>query len=408
MRSPAPITEQFVQEVIRTDFNEHHFKSSKLFVDTESYTIRGKRADILFAFKRGKFRIYTAVFEAKTRATLRDLKPIVNAQKIWKIALIFASLSYCAGFYFFQISIVLDLWKTIIFLAGFVGLILIYRLLLSKIGFTQGKSISAIEQLRKYPANEKWIAIAADTFVNPQDFKVLRHFCRQARIGLVLVAADRKMDIILRPIPDEALNQYIDQYKKSAEINAFFAETIRYFKTPSERRKSRIYLSNAACGVVMSLFLFMPFLYEVRNNPHQSEVRSEMSINTNSSHLRKNLPVKSGKDAEKTDNWIPKEACEIFSESKMSFLAINDVFLSETAAKERLAELQQLGLNQCHIAPSGCLQNDLPEGQYIVYINRIYQSFESANAKIIKLKDYLAERKVDCKDCKVLKINTNS
>ncbi|MEM9930713.1 MAG: hypothetical protein AAF840_12885, partial [Bacteroidota bacterium] len=41
-------------------------------------------------------------------------------------------------------------------------------------------AISAIEQLERYPANEKWIAVGEDTFVRPEEYETLKRQCRKS------------------------------------------------------------------------------------------------------------------------------------------------------------------------------------------------------------------------------------
>ena len=101
------------------------------------------------------------------------------------------------------------------------------------------KSVSAIEQLGRYPANEQWIAIGEDTFVNPAEYRTLLRQCRKNRIGLIVVTAGGKMRVKAEPAPKHTFNNYLGRYGKKRIVLKAIEQDAEYGPTPPERKKRR-------------------------------------------------------------------------------------------------------------------------------------------------------------------------
>jgi hypothetical protein len=259
------LTERFIQNTGAERLNKEYYRRKPAYVNTEVYT-QLKRADVFIAFMRARKRPYVIVVEAKSRTTIHQLKLKEEPQRIrWAgrgvaIALI-VGLSAALGYQWY-----FNAMNTLLLLAVFVlgsSLIssVIRRLELSSLG-----SISAIEQLSRYPANEKWIAVGEDTFARPAEYEVLKRQCRKNGLGLLVVTPKGKMRRILIPEPRHAFNNYLSDYGKRKPILAHINRRPDYGPTPPERAKQRRQVLNGA--VLLAVVGLLALLtYEDRVRP---------------------------------------------------------------------------------------------------------------------------------------------
>ena len=348
------ITESFVQKVIKQDFDRVHFQSNNAgYVGTEVYTKNSKRADVLFAFRRTKKGIYTVVIEAKSRNTLGDLKPKDSFKKQVNIARVLALLFYLFGIYYFWDYLNFEFQTIGILLVSLVGVIMILTPVVSKFEFASALTIPALEQLNNYPANEKWLAIASDTFVNDNDYYRLSKYCKQARIGLIIVDEYGDIDVVFFACPTEEMNQYISKYKKKDEIRAFLAKK-KKFKTPAEEAKTSSQ-SKWGCRylLVFLAFLFMLVNTSKKENTSKSNLfsipKKENVIEQRSEKFDEEFNVQNGEDLNISVN------CGKFQKKATFFVVIESVCYSESWAKNRVQELKKIGLSNFDLVNSSCL-----------------------------------------------------
>lgn len=73
------------------------------------------------------------------------------------------------------------------------------------------RQIDVINQVRRYPANEQWIAMSADVFNEiGEKQSTLRKDCRREGIGLIRVSAGEKIMLLEKPKPQKLPRGYED------------------------------------------------------------------------------------------------------------------------------------------------------------------------------------------------------
>ena len=234
----SPLRERFIQHAVAERLNRQYYRRRSSYVNTEVYT-RLRRADVLLAFMRTPGRPYVVVVEAKSRSTIHQLRLRTNARsarwtgRVISLLLIVGLLLFVGYEWYF------NAWNTLLLLALFVvgsaavtGLVTRFQL-----RFTQ--RIAAIEQLGRYPANESWIAVGSDTFVQQQEERELHHQCRKCGVGLIVVNPAGKLALRVKPRPRHAFNDYLSRYGKRSDILSQIEQNPNYGPTPPERRQNR-------------------------------------------------------------------------------------------------------------------------------------------------------------------------
>ena len=253
-----PLPERFIQEAVAARLNKKYYRRRPAYMATEAYT-KLKRADVLLAFMRARGRPYVVVVEAKSRTTIHQLKLKEDKGKLWwtgRIVTLLLLVALCATlgyqWYFNAINALLLLT---IFVFGSVLITAFVRWL----EINALKSVGVIEQLGRYPANEQWIAIGDDTFVNPEEYRVLLRQCRKNRIGLIVVKSSGRLRIKAEPAPKHTFNNYLDRYDKERQVLAAIESNPDYGPTPSERKKRRRQILNILLmlGLMIALSLIV-------------------------------------------------------------------------------------------------------------------------------------------------------
>ncbi len=194
------LTEKYVQDVsleFLKKYYEDKDKPEKIFCKKEvvtKYKKRKGRADGLIAYKNGN-QIYTVSLEAKSHKTYDTLIAIYN-DKLWLLigfivaCIIFAFSIFLLWQLNWIIKMVISLSVGTLF--GFAAMFLI-----DEKGYLNRHGI--IEQVRRYPANERWIAFSYDaySFFDKQNEHELKIRAKRYGIGIIIVSKSRKAYIEL-------------------------------------------------------------------------------------------------------------------------------------------------------------------------------------------------------------------
>ncbi|MFK8161501.1 MAG: hypothetical protein AB8H12_03475 [Lewinella sp.] len=430
------LTERFIQNTVAERLNKEYYRRKPAYVNTEVYT-RLKRADVFIAFMRARKRPYVIVVEAKSRTTIHQLKLKEEPRRIrWAgrgvaIALI-VGLSAALGYQWY-----FNAMNTLLLLAVFVlgsSLIssLIRRLELSSLG-----SISAIEQLGRYPANEKWIAVGEDTFARPAEYEVLKRQCKKNGLGLLLVTERGKMRRVLIPEPRHAFNDYLSDYGKRKSILAEIDKRPDYGPTPPERAKQRRQVLNGA--VLLSVVGLLALLtYEDRVRPVVPDPFADSyPVETPMLSTDDRVPIK-GEDLRLEENKgispkrssTPKPSAVVLDDAtqgaaagagkveaqgtavqncsslvidRRSFIVV-DAILKPKKAAERMAELSAAGIPGMQRIPTDCLNSWPAPGRETLYTGIIYPDRPSAAAAARAYNDLLRTKGMDAAYGKAVKI----
>lgn len=194
------LTEKYVQDV-SLDFLRRHYedkyKPSKMFCRKEvvtKYKNKKGRADGFIAF-RNEGRIYTVSLEAKSHKTLDTLFTKYNDFAPLSLGLIMLCVvSALTSLLLWKFNWVIRFGISAS--AGIVSGIVFIRFIDKKAIF---KKHGIIEQVRRYPANEQWIAFSKDAynfFNETNDFE-LKMRAKRYGIGIIVVNSGKKASIEL-------------------------------------------------------------------------------------------------------------------------------------------------------------------------------------------------------------------
>lgn len=392
------LTERFVQNSVAERLNKEYYRRKPAYVATEEYT-RLKRADVFLAFMRARNRPYVVVVEAKSRTTIHQLKLREAPQRVrWAgravagalIVVLMLTLGY--QWYFNALN-------TIALLGVFLAASTLISRLLRQLDLRLLSNVSVIEQLGRYPANEKWIAVGEDTFAKPEQYDILYEQCKKNGLGLIVVTEKGKVQRKLIPSPRHVFNNYLGSYGKETKILKAIDRDPDYGPTPPERAKKRRQLLNAA-SLLALVGLLALLTYEEQVRPvvpdpfaddyvatAEAEAAEPVEEAPQSPQGEAPQPPKgelneenaNGEDAgaESGGGAEPVPDCAAFVVEERAFLLV-DALLAPANARARLAELNAAGLTGFRLVPTECLNSWPAPGRVAVYRDTLYASRPAA------------------------------
>jgi len=373
------LTERFIQDSVAERLNKEYYRRKPAYVATEAYT-RLKRADVFLSFMRARKRPYVIVVEAKSRTTIHQLKlkeaphQVRWAGRLVAIAFI-VGLSVALGYQWYFNAV-----NTLLLLLLFVAGSSLISAVISKLRLSALGSISAIEQLGRYPANEKWIAVGEDTFVRPEEYEVLRSQCRKNGIGLLVVDARGRVRRRAIPTPTHTFNNYLGSYGKEAQVLKAIDKRPDYGPTPPERAKKRRQLLNIA-----SLLAVVGLLGLVTYEENYRPVVPDPFTYEEDAAFMDTLPEIMGGDAGATEVEEPglaTDPCTALTVERRSFIVV-DALLRPRNAPKRIAQLEAAGLIGWRAIPTDCLNSWPAPGRAAVYKDTVFADRPAA-ARVAK------------------------
>ena len=256
--STKPLSERFVQNAVADRLNKQYYRRHPAYIATEAYT-KLKRADVFLAFMRARKRPSVVVVEAKSRTTIHQLKLKEDGKRLrWTARIItlllLLFLSSVLGYQWYFNTV-----NTLLLIGLFLNASAVIRTIVRWLELSMLRSVSAIDQLGRYPANEQWIAIGEDTFTQPAEYRALLEQCRKVRIGLIVVTRRGKLQLKAEPAPKHTFNNYLDHYGRRKEVLAAISEDPDYGPTPAERQKQRRQIRNAFLMLAIIALLYLVF-----------------------------------------------------------------------------------------------------------------------------------------------------
>ncbi len=380
--SKKALPEKFIQNTVAEGINKSYYRRRRIFIDTEVYT-KLKRADVFLAFMRARNRPYTVVIEAKSRTTIHQLKLKENPDRIRWVGSVFAvalivGLSIVLGYQWYFNAL-----NTLLLLGVFIIGSSLITAGIRKLELSVLSSIGAIQQLARYPANEKWIAIGEDSIVKPSEYQQLRKQCKKSGVGLIVVTKGGKLRIRETPSPRHAFNNYLDKYGKEEDILALIRKKPDYGPTPAERAKSRRQALTALLliGVVSLLSLLT---YEENYGPIVPDPFEEGYL------LAETAPPaedqQEGADAGAMEGTAA--GCDGFVITSRSFIVV-DALLDQAALAVRIDLLKAGGITDINTTSTNCL-NSWPDGnRETLYIGELYSDRPSAKKAAVSYRKAL-------------------
>ncbi|MCC6726298.1 MAG: hypothetical protein IT258_17455, partial [Saprospiraceae bacterium] len=204
------LTENIIKKVALRFFR-HYYKFRLRFEDqpvTAKYDLEGVGgivADGYYSFKKPDGKLFTATFEATSRESKDEVvyKPDQRVL-LWDGLAVMSIVMVSLAFYNLRSPIhALDNTRfgeraILLFL---IGLFVWMLFVLIARNFRRYRYIYAVEQFKKYFADEQWIALATDVFENKEDkyLAELKSQCVHNGIGLLTI--DRNLDpkILITP-----------------------------------------------------------------------------------------------------------------------------------------------------------------------------------------------------------------
>jgi len=197
----AKLTERYVQNIALNYLKSYYqtqYPGKRMFAEVElrtKYKKKRGRADGLLAFRNDSGYIYTVSMEAKSHKTFDSLRDIPNDSLLLFTSIM--SFILVASVVWFAFTTMV-LWLKIIF-SVVLGLVLSMAFIIYCLDKNFFDTHGIIEQVKRYPADERWIALSVDAFKNCnqiEDGKLLSK-ARSEGIGIIVVSAGNKVKCLL-------------------------------------------------------------------------------------------------------------------------------------------------------------------------------------------------------------------
>lgn len=199
---------------------KRHYRYHPRVGETESrIDVRGEGGiivDAFFKLQEENGEAFTATLEATSYDTREEVQFKLQDQLLTWDGVAF-SLFGTSGLFLMTLIFELYLIKTLgtwpvvaMLCACFVVLFAFYWAFFS--GLRRYRYIYAIEQFKRYFANEQWIALAEDVFTNQENkyFKELKKQCVYNGIGLMVIDKDQRPMIFMTPSRDDIFDSKRD------------------------------------------------------------------------------------------------------------------------------------------------------------------------------------------------------
>lgn len=385
-----PLAEKFIQESVARQLNSKYYQRKSVYANTEEYT-RLKRADVFLAFMRAPGRPYVVIVEAKSRTTIHQLQLKDHPDRA-RVAgnllslMLIVGLSVLLGYQWYFNALNTLLLLGLFSLGTYLITRWITRLELSVLG-----SIGAIEQLDRYPANEKWIAIGEDSIVQAIHLRRLQRQCQKKGIGLIVVARNGSMQLQEIPTPRHTFNNYLEDYRKHRDIRKKIERRPDYGRTPPERRKFVRQLSSALLLLGGVVFLGL-LTYEENYGPVIPDPFEEGYLEDVVTNANEDPPPATQREGALDDEARVAD-CSSLIVVQRSFIVV-DALLRGEKARARLQLLRQAGIPALRTAPTECLNSWPAAGRETLYLDTLYDSRPAAKAAAVRYRTMLEAQNI--------------
>lgn len=347
-----------------------------IYKELEAYTTEGKRADGLIVFQQKGPNPFVASLEAKSANTLRSLVEQMDMSRLidegLKVAVCsFAFiwwLAWMAG-----IRQVLDPILALLMGACWIYIVKGYISAVQPLALRRHARIGALDQLKQYPADERWLAIGIDSLTQSDQFRRLLRHCRSASIGLLVVSTEGKVEVRLHPrfSTRSDVTDYTQYYKNAPIALKRIARSKgsrRYgFGKPTRAQFSyrlQLYTISGASIIFCILFLFPP----ANTYNGVQEAKKIPSHRPQATRYQPIVPPNSPTEQRPSSPTVqPLGTCHYLSFSGRRLLLVDQFCASEEAAMERVSLLQAVGFQKADYFWLPCYHNSQKEALYCVH-----------------------------------------
>ncbi len=345
-----------------------------IYKELEAYTTEGKRADGLIIFRQKGRNPFVASLEAKSSNTLRSLVEQIDLAKIVDDGLKMAVCSFAFIWllaWMAGVRQVLDPFLALLMGACWIWMVKAYISTIQPLGLKRHAKIGALQQLRQYPADERWLAIGIDSLSKEDQFHRLLQHCRKAGIGLLVVpeAGSPKVHAHPRFSTRSDVTDYSHYYKNAPLALKRIRKTKKqrgYGKPTQAQYRYRLQVHSMVAAGVLFCFLFLipPWQQSVQI-AKQEDTAPPASTSTSYLSASPNLR------APHSNSPFPEETntitCHYLSFPGRRLLLVDQFYEQENEAKDRVALLQAVGFNKANYFWLPCYDNSQQEALYCVH-----------------------------------------
>jgi hypothetical protein len=229
-----PLTEQIIQKVTLRFFR-HYYKFRLRYEDqpvVSKYDLEGVGgiiADGLYSFKKADGQDFRATFEATSRATRNEVIFKTQPKVLFWDSLAISSV-FCVFLFSFNLlyplhvlderTFVQRIALTVLFLLTGMGVYAFFAR-----HFRRYRYIYAIEQFKKYHADEQWIALSYDVFGTHEErlLNELKNQCIFNGFGLLMIDKNLDPKILITPSRQEVF----EGKRKAVELTSQTAPVLK-------------------------------------------------------------------------------------------------------------------------------------------------------------------------------------
>ena len=392
-------------------------RSGETKVSSDNFHPSGIIADGFLEFPDENNKTFTATFEATSADKINEVRFSTHTNDLFWDAFVFASI--------ITLILMTIVWKFNLLTVSQSGILESIGLIFLSLGamgfsfFFSNKSSSkyryiyAIEQFKRYHADEQWIALGANVFNNQEDtnYVELRNQCIKNGIGLFLVPNDEQIDLKITPAREEIFHNQRKKLNFSHIDESQNGNAYTDYSRFSNQHYAQIIMSFGSLILMGSLFysqlaltannrIFAP---EARlKNLEQRGATAPETHDVFISEVNK-LPIDNSSKFNEAKNdevglyvfvpgadYVPYP-CERVNIKGNKFIVQDGEYPTFQAAKKRIQDLAQFELIANCISLK-CLKKATVG--YAVYFEFIYKSEEDATARYNQIKTQFQQYKL--------------
>lgn len=373
--------------------------TDKIATRRQQATRNGKVADglIVFLRRRRPERFFVASLEAKSRKTLyQSLTEITDKNKLRNESWFFSIVTIVIIFSVLWINnirwVLEPLWIVAIGIFLLAGAYLWMR----KFGLAKlnrYKTLGVLEQLKQYPADERWIAIGNDSLTKNDQMDVLTRNCKRAGVGLLVIWPTGNAHVVIHPRFKNIshIRDFLKEYVKKQEIireiySGRPVTCLPYFSMTIAQRR---YYRNLFLLAVSFLFSLSYITGNVEKAPWKYSSRKHI-VNSGmpEKNKRKAEPaVERSMERMEFVNPQPNQAVPCMDKIEgRQYVVVDQFYAEREKAEQRVAFLRSKGFVHADFLWLPCYRSDAQRQAFCVYAYNPRSSFEKASNNLRRYK----------------------